>query len=153
MAALLIAGPVVGAESKDPAGDTAMREYVLTMPKVKAYEAATEALEMATDRDPSLKDEAEKMDNEPDKTYADLKAKIAHHPRFYAFFSKQGLSMDDVVLVPLTLISACSVAQIPQIAAKMADRVSPAQVAFCKDNMATLKAMPFFNGAVGSGTP
>jgi hypothetical protein len=151
-AALLISGPGFTAEFKDPAGDKAMRDYVLTMAKVKAYEAAEEGLEAATEKDQSLKDESEKMDNEPDKTFADLKAKIARHPRFYTFFSKQGLSQDDVVLIPLTLISACSAAEIPQIAAKMADRVSPQQIAFCKDNKAALQSLKFVSGG-GSGTP
>jgi hypothetical protein len=76
----------------------------------------------------------------------DIKAKFAHYPHLYAFYAKQGLSMDDAVLVPLTLISACSVVQYPQIAVQMADTVSPGQIAFCKQNMATLKKMTFFSG-------
>jgi hypothetical protein len=121
---------------------------------VKAFGAANDALAAAASSDQILMAESEKMDSEPDKTFADMKAKIAHHPRLYAFFSKQGLSMDDVVLVPLTLISACSVAQYPEIAAKMAESVSPAQIKFCKDNMAALSAMSFFNsGSSGGGNP
>lgn len=154
LAAILLPGAVMAAESKDPAGDKAMHDYVLTMPKVKAYSAGNDALAAATASDQSLMDESEKMDGEPDKTFADLKTRIAHHPRFYAFFSKQGLSTDDVVLIPVTLISACTAAQIPQAAAKLADRVSPAQITFCKDNMAALKAMSFFNGgSKGAANP
>ena len=154
LGAILLAGPMVAAESKDPAGDKAMRDYVLSMPKVKAYSAGNDALAAATASDQSLMDESEKMDNEPDKTFADLKARIARHPRFYAFFSKQGLSTDDVVLIPVTLITACTAAQIPQAAAKLADRVSPAQITFCKDNLATLKTMSFYNGgSKGTGNP
>ena len=153
LAALLMSSSAGAAELKDPAGDKAMRDYVLMLPKVKAFEAAEEALGAATARDRSLKDESEKMDNEPDKTFADLKAKISHHPRFYAFFSKQGLSQDDAVLIPLTLISACSVAEYPQIAQKMADRVSPAQIAFCKQNKASLDKLKFVSGGGSSGTP
>ena len=153
LAVLLMSGSTGAAELKDPAGDKAMREYVLTLPKVKAFEAAGEALEAATEKDQSLKDEGEKMDNEPDKTFADLKAKIVHHPRFYAFFSKEGLSQDDAVLIPLTLITACSVAQYPQIAEKLSDRVSPSQIAFCKENKAALEMMKFMSGGGSSGTP
>jgi hypothetical protein len=97
MAALLAAGPVVGAESKDPAGDEAMRLRSRDA-ESESFEAANQALD-ATNSDPSLMAESEKMDNEPDKTFADVKAKIARHPRFYAFFAKQGISQDDVVLI------------------------------------------------------
>ncbi|HEV2562133.1 MAG TPA: hypothetical protein VGT78_08310 [Rhizomicrobium sp.] len=145
------ATPAFARKSSDPAGDKAMHDYVLTMPKVKAYDAATNALMASAKSDPSLKAEGEAMNKEPDKTFADLKAKIAHHPHYYAFFSKQGLSVDDTVLVPITLMSACSVVQYPQIAASMADTVSPSQITFCKQNMAQLKAMKFFNGGGDSG--
>ena len=150
-AAIAISATPVLAKHSDPAGDKAMHDYVLTMPKVKAYDAATNALMAAAKANPSLKAEGEAMNKEPDKTFADLKAKIAHHPHYYAFFSKQGLSVDDTVLVPITLLSACSVVQYPQIAASMADTVSPSQITFCKQNMAQLKAMKFFSGGGDSG--
>jgi hypothetical protein len=128
------------------ADDAMLRAYVLTMPKVKAYETATENAMAAGKSDPSLKAEGEKMSGEPDKTFADIKAKFVRHPHLYAFYAKQGLSIEDAILVPLTLMGACTVAQYPQIAAKMADSVSPSQIAFCKQNMATLKTMKFFQG-------
>ena len=131
----------------DSAGDKALHDYVLTMPKVRAYEVATAAAKAATKADASLRTEEAKADNEPDKTLADIKAKLARHPRLFAFFAKQGLSMDDAVLVPLTLMNACTVAQYPQIAAKMADTVSAGQIAFCKQNMSELKKMAFFGGS------
>lgn len=148
---LLVAGwisflPAIAAEMHDPAGEKAMHDYVLTMPKVKAYDAASSAAMAAMKSDPSLKAEADKSGNEPDKTFADIKAKFMHHPRLAAFYARQGLTVDDAVLVPLTLMGACTVAQYPQIAAKMADTVSPGQIAFCKQNMATLKTLKFFSG-------
>ncbi|HUJ48144.1 MAG TPA: hypothetical protein VLV55_13500 [Rhizomicrobium sp.] len=138
--------PAMAADVHDPAGEKAMHDYVLTMSKVKAYDAASSAATAALKADSSLKAEADKSSNEPDKTFADIKAKFMHHPRLMAFYAKQGLTADDAVLVPLTLMSACTVAQYPQIAAKMASTVSPGQVAFCKQNMATLKTMKFFSG-------
>lgn len=134
------------AELNDPAGEKAMHDYVLTMPKVKAYDAATNAADAAMKADPSLKAELDKSDNEPDKTIADLRAKMDHHPRIFAFYAKQGLSKDDAILTPLSLMSACTVAQYPQIAAKMASSVSASQIAFCKANLPALKKMRFFAG-------
>jgi hypothetical protein len=136
----------VASTGKDPAGDKAMRSYVLTMPKVQAYSAASDALKAAMKANPGLVSEGSQMDTEPQATFADLEAKVRHHPHYFAFFAKQGLSVDDTVLVPLTLLSACSVAQYPQIAAKMADTVSPGQIAFCKAHMTELHKMPFFSG-------
>jgi hypothetical protein len=123
-----------------------LHDYVLTMAKVKAYETATENAMAAGKSDPSLKAEGDKMSGEPDKTLVDVKAKFAHRPHINAFYAKEGLSMNDAVLVPLTLMSACSVVQYPQIAEKMADSVSPAQIAFCKQNMAALKQTKFVCG-------
>ena len=123
-----------------------MHDYVLTMPKVKAFSAATDAANAAMKADPSLKAEADKSDNEPDKTIADLRAKFDHHPRLYAFYARQGLSKDEAILLPLSLMGACTVAQYPQIAPKLASTVSPGQIAFCKENMAELKNYKFFSG-------
>jgi hypothetical protein len=143
---LWIAAAAQAAGHMSSADDKALHDYMLAMPKVKAYETASENFAAASKTDASLKAEGEKASNEPEKAFADIKPKFVHHPRIYAFYAKQGLSMDDAVLIPLTLISACSVAQYPQIAAKMADTVSPGQIAFCKQNMATLKTMKFFSG-------
>jgi hypothetical protein len=140
------AASVRAAGQVSPADNKMLHDYVLTMPKVKAYETATENAMAAGKSDPSLKAEGERMSGEPDKTLADIRAKFAHHPRLFAFYAKQGLSMDDAMLIPLSLMGACTVAQYPQIAAKMADSVSSSQIAFCKQNMTTLKSMKFFSG-------
>jgi hypothetical protein len=143
---LLVAGAAHAAGGISAADNKMLHDYALTMPKVKAYDAATQNMMVAGKSDASLKAEGEKMSGEPDKTLADVRSKFAHHPRLYAFYAKQGLSMDDAMLIPLTLMSACTVAQYPQIGAKIAASVSGSQIAFCKQNMAALKAMTFFNG-------
>jgi hypothetical protein len=133
----------------DPAGDKALHDYVLTMPKVKSYEAATEALEAAVKKDPALQSEAEKSGDEPDATIADIRAKLDHHPKLFAFYANEGLSKDDAVLLPLTLINGVSVVQYPQIAEKMQAVVSPDQIAFCKAHLEELQKMKFFQGGAG----
>ena len=140
---LFVAGAAHAAGDITAEDNKMLHNYVLTMPKVKAYEAATENMMAAGKSDPSLQAEGERMSSEPDKTLTDVRAKFAHHPRLYAFYAKQGLSMDDAMLIPLTLMSACTVVQYPQIGAKMADSVSGSQIAFCKQNTAALKAMKF----------
>src|SRR5690348_4454071 len=75
--------PAQAAGQISSADDKALHDYVLTMAKVKAYEAATKNLGAAMKADPAVKAEEEKASDEPDKTLADVKAKFTRHPRFY----------------------------------------------------------------------
>jgi hypothetical protein len=127
------------------AGDTAIHDYVLSMDKVRAYDAGALALAAATQSDSALRVERAKMNREPDGTYADLLAKMDNHPRVYAFFQKQGLSKADAALIPLTLLSACSIAGEPQLATGMTSTVSAQQVDFCKTNQSELQGSPILS--------
>lgn len=142
----LLAAIPASAAHEDPAGDKAMHDYVLTMPKVKAYETATEALDAAIKKDSALQSEVEKSEDEPDATIAQIRAKLDHHPKLFAFYAAEGLNKDDAVLLPLTLINGVSVVQYPQLEEKMKAVVSPDQIAFCKANLEELKKMKFFQG-------
>jgi len=130
----------------DAASEQTMKAYVLTLPKVKAYDAATQALMAAEAKDPTLHKEAEAAASQHTKTMADEFAKLTHHPKVLAFFQKQGLSAQDATLIPLTLMSACMVVQYPAAAKSLSDQTSPGQVAFCKQNMSSLKTLKFFQG-------
>lgn len=143
--AVFVAAQAHAAKDDDPAGAKALHDYTLTMDKVKRYGAAAESWQAAGATDPSLRAEGEKMNDEPDRTLADVEAKFDRHPRVYAFFAKEGLSKLDAAALPLALMDAMTVVQMPQIGPKMADRVSDAQLTFCKTHMAELKAMKFMN--------
>ncbi|HEY3639274.1 MAG TPA: hypothetical protein VGK90_14090 [Rhizomicrobium sp.] len=136
----------IAASVDDPAGDKALHDYVLTMDKVKQYEAASTATAAAAASDPSIKAESDKMATEPEKTFADVLVKLDRHARLYAFFAKQGLSKTDAVALPIALMDACSAVEYPQIAAKLASRISQSQIAFCKAHQPELKSMKFFSG-------
>src|SRR5579862_5219190 len=144
--ALLLAGSAQAAKNDDPAGAKALHDYTLSMDKAKRYEAAMEAWQAAGSADPALKAEGEKMSGEPDATLAEVEAKFDRHPRVFVFFAKQGLSKLDAAALPIVLIDAGTVAQMPQIAPKMADRVSDSQVAFFKAHSAELKSLKFMSG-------
>ena len=141
--AVLMAASVQAAKNDDPAGAKTLHDYALSMDKVKRYGAAMEAWQAAGATDPALKAESEKMSGEPDATLADVEAKFDRHTRVYAFFAKQGLSKLDAAVMPIALMDAVTVVQMPQIGPKMADRVSENQIAFCKAHMAELKSIPF----------
>ena len=107
-AALLFATPALAAHSPPDPGAHIMKDYVLTMPKLKAYEAAYGALVIAAKSDPSLKADVDAASSENDPTIATTIAKMDHHPRVYAFFQKQGLSKPEAALIPLIVMDACS---------------------------------------------
>jgi hypothetical protein len=144
-AILFAAAPAVAADKPDnDPGYKIMHDYVLTMPKVKAYDTAYGALLAATKTDPSLKADLAAASSENDQTIAATIDKMNKHPRVYAFFQKQGLSKMEASLLPLILMDACTASQYPSMIPQLADRMTPAQADFCKINMATIKTMHFF---------
>lgn len=145
-AVLLLATPALAdAIDNDPSVHI-MHDYVLTMPKLKAYDAAYSALIAATKADKSLESDLAKASAENDQTIAQTIGKMDHYPRVYAFFQKQGISKMEASLVPLILMSACTVAEYPTAQAGLVKEVAPSQAAFCKANMAQVKALHFFSG-------
>lgn len=139
--AVLIGAPAMAGE--DPAGDKIMHDYVLTMPKVKAYDAAVVAIYDAEKQDPAFKAESDAMTKEPSDTVAQLRGKMDRHPRIMGYFQKQGLTLDDAALLPFVLLDACSAAQDPHPAQDPS--ISPQQIAFCKANQAELQGLRMFS--------
>jgi hypothetical protein len=145
-AALLAATPVLAKTAADPSAHV-MHDMVLTIPKLKAYDAAYGALTTAAKSDKSLATDLAAAAGEHDPTIADTIAKMDHHPRVYAFFQKQGLSKPDAALLPLVLMEACTAVQYPQLLKDkdMAVMIGQPQVDFCKANMAAIKGLHFMN--------
>ncbi len=130
----------------DPASKKALQTYVLTMPKVKAFDTATTALMAAAAKDPSLAKDREAAASEHTNDINGEYAKMDHHPRVFAFYQKQGLTKQDVILIPLTLMAACMAVQYPSAAASLMDQTSTQQIGFCKANQATINGMKSLRG-------
>jgi hypothetical protein len=113
------------------ADDVALRSYVLTMDKVNRYVTAALALEKAKEADPSLEQEEEAAENEPSETLSDMRALVAKHPRLYRFFQQQGLTIDDSLLIPLTVVNATIAIE---TGTPLTDTVSQAQINFVRQN-------------------
>ena len=143
---VMAAGTALAGTNADVEGAKALRGYVLTMDKVKHFGAAVQAAGAAMNSDPSLKAEAHQIGGGPQATLAQIETNLKNHPRVMAFYARQGLNELDAIAIPITLIGACMAAQAPQLAAKMANRVSDAQIAFCKAHLAELRQMHFVNG-------
>jgi len=132
--AFIAVAPIASAQQDFPAGEkAAMRAYVLTPQKVNGYIAATNALAAAAKSDASLAREIETKENEPGDTLAEMRAMWTSRPRLFAFYQRQGLSTDDVVILPVVFITAGAVVELKD-STQAGDTVSPAQVAFVRAN-------------------
>ena len=134
MLSLFAASPGHAAANPDAA---VMKAYTLSMDKLNRFAAAVTEAEKAIEADPELQAEREAMDMEPSGTLADNRARYIKHPKLFAFFQRQGLSMDDVVVAPAAAGNALAAISQPDQAA-YADFVSPANLQFARQNQAAL---------------
>lgn len=116
--------------------------YELTMQKVIRYDAAARALEAATNNDPEIRAERQKMIGEFATTMGALKLSLDRHPRILAFYTKEKLTRDDAALIPRVLSNGCRAADLPQFARELI--YSEAQVDFCKVNRMALRKLRLF---------
>ena len=144
--ALVMAGAVSMAALADTAApdEPNLRGYTLSMDKVREYAAATKALNKDMEHDKTLQAEVDAMDGEPQDGVADLKAKLAHHPKVLAYYQHQSLSLDDAVLLPLVAINAISALDAPPDQAEGVV-VSTDQIAFARAHRPELEAV-FMSG-------
>jgi hypothetical protein len=124
-----------------PAEDRAiMRGYVLTTEKFSAFIDGITALATAKNGNDSLAREVDVIDSEPVGTLADLRAQVTGHPTVYEFFDRQRLTVDDTVLIPLVAGYAAAGTE-GNGPVFFADRVSPAQVNFIRENSALMNRL------------
>ena len=145
VALLVMATPALASLANDP-GVKILHDYVLTMPKVMAYDTAYRAFNAAAKKDAGLATEAEQTSDEHAPTVADTINKMVKHPKIYAFFQKQGLSQTEAALLPLILVNACTVVMYKADPAQLKDMVSQSQIDFCKANLAKLKTTIMLSG-------
>jgi hypothetical protein len=140
-AAALVLGATLPAQAGNisPADAKTLHDYTLSMDKVKAMQAAQDDI----GKDPSLKNQSLNGAH----SIAQMQAMIGGNPRLISVYSRHGLSAADVVLMPLTLMSAGVAAEYPSAAAKLSDRTSPAQIAFFKAHEKELKATKWLYGS------
>jgi hypothetical protein len=151
LALLFGLAPLAHAQGDFSAADkAAFKAYALDAGKVNRFIGAISTLAMAMSSDDALAEDFAKMDNEPGDSVAEIRAKIARHPRIFAFFQRQMLSADDSVLLPLALTFAGIAAASP---GAMADRVTPAQASFVKANGPLMERFSEANEALENATP
>ena len=123
-----------------PADLNALKSYSLSMDKINGMQAAMD------DARKSGMDKNMTSSSGDAKSIAEMEARIKAMPGAMAIFSKHGLTAHDVVVMPFALMDAGMCVIYPSAAPKLADRVSPAQIAFYKQHKAELDKMKWLNG-------
>ncbi len=86
------------AQGLTPADNKALYDYVLSMDKVKAMQAAMDDYHAAAAKDPSL--EAQTKDVADGQSIAQMEALFARSPKLMAIYSRHGITSADAVLMP-----------------------------------------------------
>jgi len=125
----------------DAASLNALKSYSLSMDKINAMGAAIANL----GKIPGMREKSRHTGDNA-KTLAEMEAKLNAMPSVMAIYKKHGLSAHDVVVMPFVLMDAGMAVMYPSAASKLADRMSPAQVAFYKQHQADLKKVKWLSG-------
>ena len=137
--------PSVAQSGFSAADNAVLKAYVLDAVKVNRVITGLSALAMAKQSDDAIAEDYERMESEDGTSLAQLKAKLTRHPRIFAFFERQMLTVDDAVLVPLVVTMAGVAMAVP---GQMADAVSPAHVSFVQSNAALVRRLGEANEAL-----
>jgi hypothetical protein len=138
---LLAAQPALAGSDLDPASAKALHDYTLSMDKINAMQAATDEGKANAALMKSLKSVGDDS-----KSIAEMEAKLSANAPAMALYRKHGLSAHDVVVMPFVLMDAGMAVQYPSSAGALADRMSPAQMAFYKQHQAELKKQRWMFG-------
>lgn len=139
--ALAFASPALAGDDLSPADLGALKSYTLSMDKVNAMQAV-----MTEAKNNAALQKGMKSVGDDSKSIAEMEAKVNAMPPLAALYKKHGLSAHDAVVMPFVLMDAGMCVLYPTAAPKLADRTSPAQVAFYKQHQAELKKVSWLNG-------
>lgn len=135
------------AEAPDP-DMAALRGYALSLDKVEHYAAASKTLRKDVETKPDVAGDVQSMQHEPQATLADINAMMGRHPKVYAYFQREGLSLRDTVMLPLALRAAMLAVESPT-PEQFAGAVNPEQIAFARQHKQELEKLFGDGGASG----
>ena len=136
-----LATPALAGGDLDAASIAALKGYTLSMAKISAMQAA---MDDAKKNIPASK-RMQGVGNDS-KTLAEMEARLNAMPEVVALYRRHGLTVHDAVVMPFVLMDAGVAVAYPSAAPKLADRISPAQIAFYKQHRAELKKMSWLSG-------
>ncbi|HET8656615.1 MAG TPA: hypothetical protein VFL93_13930 [Longimicrobiaceae bacterium] len=141
---LLLLAAVATPASAQSSDEEAIASYTLTMPKVKAFYAATQALTEVAMKDSKLAEELQASEDASDQqTLAQAAARLEKYPQIKAVLAAQGLTGRDYELVTLTLMQAVLAQGLlgSNPKASLPKGVNPANVQFVRQHQEELKQM------------
>lgn len=139
--ALAVSSPALAGDDLSAADLNALKSYTLSMDKVNGMQAV-----MTEARNNAALQKGMKSVGDDSKSIAEMEGKVNANPQLAALYKKHGLSAHDAVVMPFVLMDAGMCVLYPSAAPKLADRTSPAQVAFYKQHQAELKKVSWLNG-------
>jgi hypothetical protein len=122
------------------ADEMAIRDYVLTMDKVKAYAAVAQKAGATAQADPALAAEMKKVEA-ADVSNTQKVAMMEKSPHVAAFFKSAGITPHDFVFTPMTILTA-SLGIAAQDAKKQPPSyITPANMKFVRDHREELEKL------------
>jgi hypothetical protein len=123
-----------------PADLAQLKSYSFSMDKINGMQAAMDDAKKSgmADKMHAIGDNAQSL--------AQMEANVKAMPAAMAIFSRHGLTAHDAVVMPLAMMDAGMCVTYPSAASGLADRVSPAQIAFYKQHQAELKKVGWLSG-------
>ncbi|HEY3930141.1 MAG TPA: hypothetical protein VGL89_17345 [Candidatus Koribacter sp.] len=147
--ALVMAVPALaqkGSDDLSPEDTAAIHDYVLTMARVKVYQAASQDYEKGQ-HDPAMEAESKKVEANDVSLMSKVKMVETSCPRMNAWIKAHGMTAREFVVLPMTLMTA----GLAQVAINQGGKppawVNPANIAFVKAHKDELDKL----GALGGG--
>ncbi len=128
-----------GTDTRDEA---AIHDYVLTMSRVQAYAAAYQDYETNGSKDTSIADECKgKLDDDKMALVDKVKLVESSCPRLNAWIKQHGLTAQEFMFIPMTLITAGFAQVAVDAGGKPPAFINPANLQFVKEHKAELEKL------------
>jgi len=146
-----IAGAQKKAESPaELADEAAIRDYVLTMPKIEAYAAAQKEYEAGA-KDPALAAEGKRLEaDEKASMLEKVKMIETSCPHMNAWILQHGMTPREFLLTPMTLMTVGIADYAKQKGGKVPDFISAANLQFYEQHKADIQKLGLSSGDGGS---
>ena len=138
--ALWLGSPLAFAQGSVTADEQAIHDYVLTMPKLQAYAAATHQMQSAKN-DPALMAEASQLQDDKQSLLDKAKIIETRCPQMNAWLKAHGMTAREFLLTPMTLMAVGLAEVAKQQGGKPPAFISEANLKFYEDHKAEIEKL------------
>ncbi len=150
----LFAGCLIANAQKshaDPRDEAALHDYVLTMPRVQAYAAASKAAQTEGLDEKSMAAECGKLDDDKMALVDKIQYVETSCPKMNAWIKQHGLTAKEFMLIPMSLITAGFAQVAVDAGGKPPTFINAANLQFLKDHKAELQKLDILGGEGENG--